>query len=397
MRNFVFHNPTKIIFGRHTIDKTGPETAALGRRVLLVSGRSSCRRNKTHAQVTASLEQAGLEVVEHAGVCPNPALTQVRQGITRAKANRVEVIVALGGGSVIDSAKAISAGALVEHDVWKFFIGRKSVTRTLPLVCVPTLAGSGSEMNSGMVLTNEDQGLKFGFGHRLLHPRVSILDPGTTITVPREYTAYGAVDAISHLLEFYFTTLDPHTPVQDRIMEGLLLTIIESCERALADGTDYQARADLMWAATLALNGLTAAGLGRVGFPMHLIEHPLSALHDIPHGAGLAVVIPAWLCWRARNEPARMAGLAERIFGITGGPEDDRARAGIDRLREWFRQLRLPATLEELRIGESAIPELAAKARAQARIWRMHDYSQERIAEILGLCLKKGVAGSQYP
>ena len=394
MDNFVFHNPTKIIFGRDTIAKIGTETAAFGRKVLLVSGRSSCKKNGTYQQVATSLDAVGLEVIEHAGVCPNPTLSQVRQGIILAKTNKVEAIVALGGGSVIDSAKAICAGALVEHDVWKFFIGKKSITDTLPLTCVLTLAGSGSEMNGGMVLTNEDKGLKFGFGNRLLHPRTSILDPGATVTVPREQTIYGAVDAISHVLELYFTTREPQTPVQDRIMEGLVLTIMESCERVLDDETDYQARADFMWAATLALNGLTAAGLGKVGFPMHLIEHPLSALYDIPHGAGLAVVIPAWLSWRARDDPDRLARFAERIFNITGGSGHDRARAGINRLKNWFKQLDLPASLDELQVQDAAIPELADKARAQARIWRMHDYSEERIAKILVLCLKKGPSGS---
>ncbi|HNC99780.1 MAG TPA: iron-containing alcohol dehydrogenase, partial [Myxococcota bacterium] len=202
MHNFVWHNPTKILFGRDTLPKIGAETAAWGRKVLLVSGQASLKRSGLHAQITHSLREAGLEIVEFSGARPNPLLSHARTGIALAKAEQIEVIVAAGGGSVLDTAKAIGAGAVVEHDVWKFFTGKKGIKGTLPVLTLPTLAASGSEMNSGMVLTNEETQEKFGFGHRLLFPKVSILDPQTTCTVPPDYTAYGAVDALSHALEF---------------------------------------------------------------------------------------------------------------------------------------------------------------------------------------------------
>ncbi|MGW8288559.1 MAG: iron-containing alcohol dehydrogenase, partial [Desulfobulbales bacterium] len=272
MKNFVFHNPTKILFGKKTIPDIGTETAALGKKVLLIYGQGSIKKNTVYDQVTKSLREAGVAFFEHSGVQSNPVLSHVHQGIKLAKEKRVDVIVAAGGGSVIDSAKAIAAGALVEHDVWKFFTGKKSIKGALPVTCVLTLAASGSEMNSGMVITHEEKNQKFGFANKHLYPRVSILDPTATFSVSPEYTAYGAVDAIAHVLEFYFTTQEPYTPVQDYFMEGLVKSIMDSCDRVLQNLEDFDARADLMWAATLALNGLTGAGLGKVGFPMHLIE-----------------------------------------------------------------------------------------------------------------------------
>ena len=298
---------------------------------------------------------------------------------------RYEAIVAVGGGSVIDSAKAISAGALVDHDVWQFFKAKKSIRKTLPLTCVLTLAAAGSEMNGGMVITNEETRQKFGVGNRLLCPRVSILDPTLTFTVPPDYTAFGAVDAIAHILEFYFTTRDQSTPVQDRFMEGLVITIMESCDRVLCVPLDYQGRADLMWSATLALNGWTAAGLGMVGFPMHMIEHSLSALYDIPHGAGLSIIMPAWMRYQARLRPDKFSQFAQRVFALTGNDEDC-AMAGIKRLEEWFISVKSPTTLSQVGIAAEDIPVIAENALALAKIWRLNEYDKDIIMEILAGC-----------
>ena len=373
MQNFVFHNPTKIIFGQGTIPQIGPETAALAKRVLLVYGRDSIKKNGVYAQVMTALNAAGLEVIEHGGVKPNPILSHVHAGITLAKQKKIDGVVAVGGGSVIDSAKAISAGALVEHDIWKFFTGRKSVCGALPLTCVLTLAASSSEMNSAMVITNEKTNQKFGFANRLLFPRTSILDPTATLSVPRHQAAYGAVDAVSHLLECYCTTTEPFNPVQDRLMEGLAANLMESCGRILAAPNDYQARADFMWAATLSLNGLTAAGLGKIAFPMHLIEHALSALYDVPHGAGLSVVIPGWLTWQAQRNPARLARFAERVFQIVADDDLSKATQGIDRLKAWFAAIDCPTDLAGIGVSAATIPEIAKNASTQATIWRMCD------------------------
>lgn len=389
MQNFVFHNPTKIIFGRNTVPTIGSETAALGRRGLLVYGQNSVRETGLYDQVTASLAEAEIELVEHSGVQSNPLLSHVREGIAKVKGHNLDVIIAVGGGSVIDSAKAIAAGSVVDHDVWKFFSGKKSIKNALPVTTVLTLAAAGSEMNSGMVITNDTTKEKFGFGHRLLHPKTSVLDPEVTFTVPPDYTAYGAIDAIAHVLEFYMTTQDPDTPVQDRFMEGLIENAMTSCERCLKDPCDYGGRANLMWTATLALNGLTGAGLGRVGFPMHMIEHSLSALYNVPHGAGLSVVIPGWLSWYRNHDEARIAQLGRRIFPPSDlQPYSDAqiAERTIIILKNWFGKIEGPVSLEELDIPVTDIPKIAENALALARFWRLNEYSQQTIEEILTLC-----------
>jgi len=387
MQNFVYHNPTKILFGRSTIAAIGPETRIWGQRGLLVYGQHSIKNNGLYDQVTTALQEAGIDFAELGGVRSNPLLSHVRRGIQLAKEHGAEVIIAVGGGSVIDTAKAIAAGTPVEHDVWKFFTGKKSIKQPLPVTTVLTLAASGSEMNSGMVITNDATREKFGFGHRLLYPKVSILDPEATFTVPPEYTVYGAIDAISHVLEFYMTTTDPDTPVQDRLMEGLIENAMIACDRCLHDPHDYNGRANLLWTATLALNGLTASGLGRVGFPMHLIEHSLSALYDVPHGAGLAVVILGWLQYHAEINAVRIISLGKRIFPQSGDTEADQdAEWTINRLREWFRRVNAPISLQDLGIPATDIPKIAENSKGLAQLWRLRDYTPERVAAILQRC-----------
>ena len=386
MHNFVFYKPTKIIFGRDTIPQIGKETVVFGKKVLLVYGKGSIKKNGIYDQVMQSFKDVGITAVEHGGVKSNPILSHVREGITIAKESRVEAVVAVGGGRVIDSAKAIAAGAVVEHDVWKFFQTKKSIKKVLPLTCVLTLAASGSEMNGGMVVTNEETLQKFGTGNQFLQPLVSILDPTTTFTVSRDYTAYGAVDAISHILEFYFTTREPYTPVQDRLMEGLVINIMESCDRVMSGPDDYDARADLMWCATLALNGLTAAGLGMVGLPMHLIEHSLSAIYDVPHGAGLSVVIPGWMTYQANENPAKFAQLAERVFQVEKVDESKMAEYGIAKLKSWFEKVSCPTSLAALKIPEQEIPRIAENAQGLAKVWRLQEYTREKVEAILRMC-----------
>lgn len=387
MQNFVLHLPTKIIFGANTIANIGPEARLFGKKILLVYGSGSIKQNSIYGLVTESLTSAGLSIIEHPGVKSNPVLGHVRAGIKLAKEHGVEAVVAVGGGSVIDSAKAICAGAKVDHDVWLFFKGKKGIKSKLPLLCVLTLAAAGSEMNGGMVLTNQETNHKFGTGNQILKPETSILDPTATFTVPPSYTAYGAVDIIAHILEFYFTTADPATPVQDRLMEGLIINTMESCARTLVKPDDYQGRADLMWCSTLALNGLTAAGLGLVGFPMHMIEHSLSALYDVPHGAGLSVVMPAWMSWRAEAAPAKFAQFARRVFSVTESDDLLAAREGIRLLQKWFGEINSPVSLTELAIPASAISAIAENAMALAKIWRLREYDAANISAILRNCL----------
>jgi alcohol dehydrogenase YqhD (iron-dependent ADH family) len=382
MHNFIFHNPTKIIFGRGTVPAIGTETAAFGSRALLVYGQNSSKKNGIHNQVTTALTEAGVSIVEHGGVCSNPLLSHVRAGIAKVREHELQVIVAVGGGSVIDTAKAIAAGSPADCDVWDFFIGKSAIKAALSVTTVLTLAAAGSEMNGGMVITNDVTKEKFAASGTLLYPKTSVLAPELTFTVPPTYTAYGAADAIAHVLEFYMTTEDDDVPVQMEFMEGLIRNAMQSCERCLADPCDYGGRAALMWTATLALNGLTGAGLGRTSFPMHMIEHSLSALYNVPHGAGLAAVVPAWLRWRLPQDAVRIAGLGQRVFGLA---EPD-AEETVRRLRNWLSKVGCPVTLAELNIPEADIPRIAANALNLARIWRLDSYSQADIEAVLSFC-----------
>jgi hypothetical protein len=387
MRDFVFHNPTQIIFGQGALGQTGEQAASLAPKALLVFGRESLKRLGVYETILHSLRQAGIEVVEHPGVQPNPILSHVQQGISLAQKNRVGVVVAVGGGSVIDSAKAIAAGALAGHDVWGFFKGKKSIKEALPVIAVPTVPGSGSETNNGMVLTNEATGQKIGVGNRHLFPRVAILDPTLTFSVAPSTTAFGAVDAFSHLLEFYLNREESFAPLQDHYSAGLMKTVMTACEAALANPLAYQSRAELLWASSLALNGISAAGLGRVGFPFHLIEHSLSGLHNIPHGAGLAAILPGAMAFTARKTPARYALFAAQVFGVHNTDQHLLALEGIRRLSQWLKKIAAPTSLGDLGLSQKDIPALAENTRAQARLWRLSEYPPEVVGAILRECL----------
>ena len=388
MDNFVLHNPTKILFGKDTIPLIGKETVAFGNNVLLVYGKNSIKNNGIYKRVVSSLTTAGTKIYEHPGVQSNPLLDHVNDGIARCRKHNCDVICAVGGGSVIDEAKAISAGVLASHDVWKFLTGKKSIKQTLPLTTVLTIAASGSESNSGMVITHDLKKQKFGFANRYLFPKTSILDPETTFTVPPDYTAYGAIDALSHILEFYLTTLVKDSSVQDSLMEGLVRNIITNTDRCLVNPTDYDARANLMWSASLALNGLISAGLGKVMFPMHLIEHSLSTLYDVPHGAGLAVTITGCMRYCARTTPYRISKLGKNVFGIEAGSVTKSAHSTTDYLLQWFKQIAAPTCLEDIGAGKENIPYIAANALPQAKVWRMREFPEKVIEDILHCCLK---------
>jgi len=387
MQPFVFHNPTRIIFGEGTVPQIGGEARPYGKKILLVYGRASIKRSGLYDRVMASLHEAGLDVIELPGVQPNPVLSHLRKGIALAKEAQVDAVLAVGGGSAIDTAKGIAAGAATDRDVWPFYCRTATVEAALPVLAILTLAATGSEMNGRQVVTNEETQEKFGFLSPLLHPRVSILDPTLTYTVPVNYTAYAAVDAISHLLEGYFTHGDLWTPIQDRYAEGLVKTIMETAERVLADRSDYQGRATMMWAATLAFNGLGIAGVGDVEFPNHMLEHPLSALYDVPHGAGLSVVIPAWMAFMARRNPGRIAHFADAVLGIRSGDDAAKAEQAAGRLRAWFEKIGSPVSFAQAGIPAADLERIVDKTVALSKVWKVTRYSRDDIREMYRLCL----------
>ncbi|MBW2631597.1 MAG: iron-containing alcohol dehydrogenase [Deltaproteobacteria bacterium] len=386
MQNFVFENPTKIVFGRGQIKKIGCETAKFGKKVLMVYGQGSVKRSGIYDQVVASLKAADIEIVEFPGVKSNPVLSHALKGIGIARREAVDAVLAVGGGSVIDTAKTIAVGAKTDDDVWDYFVRAKTIQDALPILTVVTISASASEMNPAAVITKEDGARKFSIRSPFIQPKTSILDPAALFTLSPAYSAYSAVDAITHMLEGYFNNREPHSPLQDRLVEGLIKTIMESAEAILKEPADYDARANMMWAATLAFNGLTTAGMGMISLPAHMIEHSLSAIYDIAHGAGLSIVLPGWMFYAVEKDPVKFARLGRKLFGIE---DDDNLKAGmegISRLKEWFSSIGSPVSLGEANIPEEDIEKIAENAHVLAQAWGLRDYTEEIIVDILSLC-----------
>jgi alcohol dehydrogenase YqhD (iron-dependent ADH family) len=385
MQNFIFENPTRIIFGKGQIKRIGAEVRRHGERVLLVYGSGSIKRNGVYDQVTASLDEAAVAVVEFPGARSNPVLSHVRKGIDLARREAVDVVLAVGGGSVIDTAKAIAAGAPAECDVWDFFLRKSAIKRALPVLTVVTVSASASEMNPAAVITNEDGAQKYSIRDMAVQPKASVLDPTVLFSLDKAYSAYSAVDIIAHMLEGYFTNTATGSELPDGLVETLMHCVMESTGTILREPENYEARATLMWSAVLGFNGLTTAGMGIVGFPMHMVEHALSALYDIAHGAGLSIVMPAWMTWAARQNPARFARLARRVFHVEAADDATAAREGIASLKKWFAAIGSPVTLAEGKIPPDDIDRIADNAFALAQIWGLKAYTKEVILEILNL------------
>ncbi len=389
MENFEFCNPTRIIFGKREVDRAGQAAASLGSRVLLVTGSASAKKSGLLDRVKGSIEAAGARVWLLDGVVPNPRLSKVREGIELCREVGVDLLCALGGGSVMDTAKAVAAGAVMDRDIWEVFQGRAEITGALPVMTIPTLAASGSEMNGFMVITNEESGHKLAAGSPHVYPKISILDPELTYTVPRNHTAYGGVDAVCHLMEPYFNGPSPHTPVQDGLAESLMRSIMDAAASCLDRPEDYDARADMMWAATLALNGLTRAGVGDHPFPVHLVEHAVSAIFDVAHGAGLAALLPGWMAWRVHlGNGAKIVQFGRNVMGIS--MSGDEAADGLFAARafaSWLKEMECPASLSDLGIKAEDHPRIAENAQYQAAIWGITDlYSKEAMIELLSFC-----------
>jgi len=386
MQNFTFHNPTKIIFGENTVSRIGAETAPYGKRALLIYGKNSIKANGVYDTVVQSLKATNIDFVEHPGVKPNPTLEHTRLGIEIVKKEKLDFILAVGGGSVIDEAKAIAAGAAGNDDVWDYYIGKAKIQAALPLLTVLTMAATGTEMNGGTVITNEATQEKLGLGNEHLFPKVSILDPTTTFSVPADQTAYGCIDAVTHLLESYFTCSDGFTPIQDRYVEGIVRTITEIAEKMIANPSDYQLRATFMWCATLAWNNIAPTGVGSWGTPNHLIGHSMSALYDTPHGASLSISLSGWMLWYAEQRFSRLAQLGKAVFDITDPNPQAAAQRTITTFRDWFRRLKSPTRPADIGVDAAGIRRLAENVDKCAPYWGLPDYNRDFVVNILERC-----------
>jgi len=361
MNAFELYNPTKIVFGAGKVEQLGQLVKPYGTRILLVYGGGSIKRMGLYDEVLSQLADIGATVHELPGVEPNPRLTTVKKGIEICRQADIQFILAVGGGSVIDAAKAVAAGAKYDGDVWDFTVHKAFVQDALPLGTVLTLAATGSEMNGNSVISDWDNKQKRAFGSKLTYPRFSILDPQLTFTVPPDQTVNGIVDIMSHVFEQYFS-LTTDTPLQERFAESILLTVIENGEKALANGSDYAARANLLLAGTYALNGTLPNGVV-TDWASHGIEHEISAIYDIAHGAGLAILFPNWMKHVYRERIERFVQFATRVWGIdpSGKSDEETALAGIEATRAYFTRIGAPATLGDVGIDGEHIDRMASE------------------------------------
>jgi len=363
MRNFEFHVPTRVFFGKGTHLKVGEIIKDLGfKKVLLHYGQSSIKKTGLHGQVTAALRDNGIGYTELGGVEPNPKLSLVRQGVELCKKEACDMILAVGGGSVIDSAKAIAISIPYDEDMWRFSAGEAVPGAALPVGVILTLAASGSETSASCVITNEDGMLKRGFTSELNRPLFSIMNPELTYTVDKYQTGCGIVDIMMHTLERYFP--DPEVAdLTDRIAEGLLKSVISAGRGVMEDPRDYESRATLMWAGSLSHNNLT--GLGRkLVLVCHQLEHELSGMYDhVAHGAGLSVIFPAWAKYVYKHDIDRFSKYAVRVWNadMDFGNPDRTALAGIKATEDYFKDLGMPVRLAELGVGDQKIEEMAEK------------------------------------
>ncbi len=366
MLNFSYYNPTRIVFGKGAIKETGKLAKTFGKRILLHFGGGSIKKNGVYTQVIQSLQEAGLEVVELGNVVPNPRLSLVREGIALCKKEQIDGIVAVGGGSVIDSAKAISFGTKLSdaEDVWDdyYMNGACEITSSLPIGVVLTIPAAGSESSTGSVITDWDKNLKRAVNSETLIPTFAIMDPETNYSLPAYQTACGASDILAHLHERYFT-MEKHNDLSDRLIESAMRNVISYATMALKHPNDYRYRAELMWTGTIAHNNLLDRG--RIGdWGSHDIEHELSGQYDIAHGAGLAIVFPAWMKYVYRTNVDRFVQYAQRVWDIalTLDDKDAVVEAAIDRLEVFYRSLGLPVRLSDAGIGNERIKTMAENA-----------------------------------
>ncbi len=385
MHNFVFQNGTKIIFGKDTEKLVGNEILEYGSRVLLHYGGRSIKRIGLYDKVVRCLQDAGIEFVELPGVVPNPRLSMVKRGIEICRKEKVDFILAVGGGSVIDSAKAIGMGVDYDGDVWDFFMRQVEIESGLPVGAILTVAAAGSETSAVAVITNEDTHLKRAIGSPLIRPKFAILNPELLYTVPPYHTAAGGVDMMSHTMERYFTN-DTHVELSDRLSEATIRTVIRNLPVALKKPDAYNARAELMWAGTLAQSGVLGAGRSGDG-SCHAIAGEVSGMYDTTHGAALSIITPAWMKYVYEANISRFAQYAVRVWGVDPNFHDlhETAAEGIKRTEEFFRNAGMPVSLKEVGVPENRLAEIAERCGARTPMGSIRRLEVPDVMEILKL------------
>lgn len=385
MLNFQYHNPTQILFGKGQIEELPTKVKEFGQNVLLVYGGGSIKKFGLYDQVQSLLKDAGCQVYELAGVEPNPRLSTVKKGIEICREKNIDLILAVGGGSVVDASKGVAVGAKYDGDVWDFYDRKAVAEDALPLGVILTLAATGSEMNRGSVVTNWETKEKRGAGTTF--PSFSILDPTNTFTLPKEQTVYGMVDMMSHVFEQYFSHTE-NIPVQTRFGESILKTVIENAPKVLENPEDYDARANIMYCGTMALNGLLNQGV-ETDWASHGIEHAVSAIYDIPHAGGLAIIFPNWMKYVYKENVQRFVRYATEVWGVdTDGKSDEEiALAGIEATRNFFNEIGAPSRLADYDIDDQNLNVMAEKATHFGPIGGFKKLEKEDVVEILRMSL----------
>jgi len=360
MLNFTFNIPTKIIFGKDEHKNIGQYIKPYASKILLHYGGGSIKRSGVYDEIVASLNEAGIEFAELGGVVPNPRVKLVRKGIELCREEGVELILAVGGGSVIDSAKAIAIGMLYDGDVWKLYREKIITKKAMPVATVLTIPAAGSEMSDSSVISNEEEQLKCGHRDHATRPVLSVVNPALFMTLPKEQIGNGAADIMSHIFERYFTQTK-NTDVSDELCEGVLRAVIKNAPKLIADQNNYDAWCELAWASSLAHNDLLGRGREE-DWACHHIEHELSAIYDVVHGAGLAVLTPNWMEIVHKANVPMFLQFARNVMGVAGGRDaEEIILEAIARLRRFFKDLGLPGTLRELGIGPDRLEEMARK------------------------------------
>ncbi len=378
MENFIAYNPTKVHFGRKVVSDLGEVVLPLGKKILLMYGKGSVLKNGSYDDVKQQLELINAEIVEYDGIKSNPLAGDVDEAAKIGIDNRVNSIVAVGGGSVIDSAKITAVAIASEAKAWDIMKYRLNEPRAIPLVSVLTLAATGTEMNPVAVLQNPVTKEKIGYRNNVMFPRHSFLDPSYTLTVPANYTAYGIVDLTAHALEAYFGEGD--ASLSDRFVEGIIKEAMDYGPELMDNLQDYELRAKIMWAATTALNGLTSYGRISGDWGVHALSHVLSFLYDTPHGAALSIAYPAWLKKMKERIPQRMAGLGKQLFGVRD------ADACIKGIEDFFKRTGSPVSLQEENISKEHFEEILSlmnKHESSGLVHTLDDSDRKEILELM--------------
>jgi alcohol dehydrogenase YqhD (iron-dependent ADH family) len=382
MKDFTFHAPTKVFFGRNQLDVLGEQILPFGNKILLVYGKGSIKRTGLFDAVTSRLTADGITYAELGGVDPNPRISTVREGGQLCRDHDVELVLAVGGGSVIDCAKGIAFAAFYDGDPWDFWAGKTAATRALPIGTVLTLAATGSEMNWGSVITNKALEEKRGKGDPLFRPQFSILDPTLTFTVPADQTAAGIVDIMTHVYEFYFSP-ERGALLQDSFAEALLRTCITYGPIAIKEPDNYEARANLMWASSMALNGVVSRGKSFEGV-LHSVEHAVSALYDLTHGIGLAILAIPWMEYILDKDTLwKFLQFARNVWHVEGPDTLETARKGIAKTKEFYHSLGIPLTFSDVGIGSDRFDDILDRSLPNTTRGNLRPVNRQDVLAIL--------------